>query len=105
MWEDDTVTIYFIHVETEGPRHKVNCQYYHDTGEYQGQHKEEFLKLPLPYLNKCEVRSVLHADMEAHRKEYPLEMIQCEHYSVGCKWVKLVHKDVEEHYNENMKEH
>ena len=32
-------------------------------------------------------------------------MIQCEHYSVGCKWVKLVHKDVEEHNNENMKEH
>ena len=43
--------------------------------------------------------------MEAHRKECPLEMIQCEYYSVGCKRVKLVHKDLEEHYEENMKEH
>ena len=43
--------------------------------------------------------------MEAHRKECPLEMIQCEYYSVGCKIVKLVHEDFKEHYEENMKEH
>ena len=96
------------HVETECPRRKVNCQYCHDTGEHQfieGQHKEECPKLLLPCPNKCEVGSVPREDMEAHRKECPLEIIQCEYYSVGCKRVKLAHKDVEEHYNENMKEH
>ena len=96
------------HVETECPRRKVNCQYCHDTGEHQfieGQHKEECPKLPLPCPNKCEVRSVLREDMEAHRKECPLEMIQCGYYSVGCKRVKLARKDMENHNKENVEEH
>ena len=96
------------HVKTECPRRKVNCQYCHDTGGHQfivGQHKEECPKLPLPCPNKCEVGSVPREDMEAHRKECPLEMIQCEYYSVGCKRVKLARKDMEKHDNENMKEH
>ena len=96
------------HVETECPRRKINCQYCHDTGEHQfieGQHKEECPKLPLPCPNKCEVGSVPREDMEAHRKECPLEMIQCEYHSVGCKRVKLARKDQENHDNENMKEH
>ena len=96
------------HVETECPRCKVNCQYCHDTGKHQfieGQHKEECPKLPLPCPNKCEVGSVLREDMEVHREECPLEMIQCEYYSVGCKRVKLARKDMEEHDNEKMKEH
>ena len=95
------------HVETECPRRKVNCRYCHDTGEHQfieGQHKEECPKLPLPCPNKCEVGSVPREEMEAHRKECPLEMIQCEYYSVGCE-VRMAHKDKEEHDNENMKEH
>ena len=95
------------HVETECPCRKVNCQYCHDTGEHEfieGQHKEECPKLPLPCPNKCEVGSVPHEDMEAHRKECPLEMIQCEYYSVGCE-VRMAHKDQEKHENENMKEH
>ena len=96
-----------IHVETECPRRKVNCQYCHDTGEHQfieGQHKEECPKLPLPCLNKCEVGSVPREDMEAHRKECPLEMIQCEYHNVGCE-VRMTRKDQEEHDNEKMKEH
>ena len=95
------------HVETECPHRKVNCQYCHDTGEHQfieGQHKEECPKLPLPCPNKCEVGSVPREDMKAHRKECPLEMIQCEYYSVGCE-VRMARKDQEEHDNEKMKEH
>ena len=70
-------------------RRKVDCQYCHDTGEYQfieGQHKEEYKcpKIPLPCPNKCEVGSVPHEDMEAHRKECPRIMIHCEYHSVGC---------------------
>ena len=85
------------HVETECPRRKVNCQYCHDTGEHQfieGQHKEECPKLPLPCPNKCEVGSVPREDMEAHRKECPLDMIQCEYHNVGCE-VMIAHRDQE----------
>ena len=95
------------HVETECPRRKVNCQYCHDTGEHQfieGQHKEECPKLPLPCPNKCEVGSVPREDMEAHRKECPLEMIQCEYYSVGCE-VRMARKDQEKHKKEKMENH
>ena len=96
------------HVETECPCRKVNCQYCHDEVEHQfieGQHKEECPKLPLPCPNNCEVGSVLREYMEAHRKECPLEMIQCEYYSVGCKCVKLARKDQGNHDDEKMKEH
>ena len=95
-------------VKTKCSRRKVNCRYCHDTREHQfieGQHKEKCPKLPLPCPNKCEVGSVPREDMEAHRKECPLEMIQCEYYSVGCKRVKLARKVQEEHDYENMKEH
>ena len=95
------------HIETECPRRKVNCQYCHDTGEHQfieGQHKEECPKLPLLCPNKCEVGSVPREDMKAHRKECPLEMIQCEYYSVGCE-VGMARKDMEKHDDENVKEH
>ena len=95
------------HVGTECPRREVNCQYCHDTGEHQfieGQHKEECPKLPLPCPNKCEVGSVPREDMEAHKKECPLEVIQCEYYSVGCK-VRMTCKDQEKHNDEMVKEH
>ena len=94
-------------VETECPHRKVNCQYCHDTGEHQfieGQHKEECPKFPVPCPNKCEVGNVPREDMKAHRKECPLEMIQCEYYSVGCE-VRMARIDQEKHENEKMKEH
>ena len=84
------------------------CQYCHDAGEHQfiaGQHKEECLKLPLPCPNKCEVGSVPREDMEAHRKEFPLEMIKFEYHSVGCKRARLVRKDQENHNKQKMEEH
>ena len=92
------------HVETECPHRKVNCQYCHDEVFIEGQHKEECPKLPLPCPNNCEVGSILREDMETHRKECPLEMIQCEYYSVGCE-VRMARKDQEKHDNEKMKEH
>jgi len=95
------------HVENECPRRTINCQYCHTIGEHQyieGQHKEDCPKLPLPCPNNCEVGSVPREDMEAHRKECPLEMIQCEYHNVGCK-VRMVRKDYEKHKKENMEEH
>ena len=75
------------HVETKCPRRKVNCQYCHNAIEYQfieAQHKEECPRLPLPCPNGCEVDAIPREDLETHRKECPLEMIQCEYHSVGC---------------------
>ena len=42
--------------------------------------------------------------MEVHRKECPLEMIQCEYHNVGCE-VRMARKDQEKHANDEMKEH
>ena len=96
------------HVETECPRRKVNCQYCHGTVEHQfieGQHKEECPKLLLPICpNKCGVKNVFRENMETHRKECPLKMIQCEYYNVGCE-VRMARKDQEKHENDEMKEH
>ena len=95
------------HVETMCVSRKVDCQYCHITGEHQfivGEHKEQCSKLSLPCPNKCEVGSVPREDMEAHRKECPLEMIQCEYHNVGCE-ERIKRKDVEKHADEKMKEH
>ena len=95
------------HIKNQCQCRKVNCQYCHDTGEHrfiEGLHMEECPKLPLPCPNKCEVESVPREDMEAHRMECPLEMIQCEYYSIGCE-VRMARKDQEKHKKENMEEH
>ena len=89
------------HVETESPHHKINCQYCHLTGEHdfiEGKHKDVCPKVPLSCPNKCHKnKTVLREDMEAHRKECSLEMIQCVYYSVGCKCVKLARKNMEKY--------
>ena len=95
------------HVETECPRRKIDCLYCHDTGEHQfieGQHKEECPKLLLSCPNKCEVETIPREDMEAHRKECPLEMIQCEYHDVGCE-VKVARQDQMKHNQEQMEDH
>ena len=86
------------HVKGKCPRRKVNCQYCHNTGQHQfikGLHKEECPKFPLLCPNKChKLRTIFREDMEAHWKECPLEMVQCEYYSVGCKRDMFARKDI-----------
>ena len=97
-----------IHLAKECPRRMIQCQYCHDTGEYEsieGQHKEVCPKLPLPCPNKCRKgRTVRREDMEAHITECPLEIIQCEYHSVGCN-IKMARKDLEKHKKEKMEDH
>ncbi|XP_065902684.1 TNF receptor-associated factor 4-like [Dysidea avara] len=95
------------HVETECPCRKVDCQYCHIKGEHQfieGEHKEQCPKFPLSCPNRCEVESVLREDMEAHRKECPLEVVQCEYHNVGCE-ERMMRKRKREHEEEKMEEH
>ena len=96
------------HMQTECSNRVVECQHCHTQGPHHQitgpLHRNNCPKLPLPCPNKCEVGSVPREDMEVHRKECPLEMIQCEYYSVGCE-VKMARKDQEEHNKEKMNIH
>ena len=96
------------HVDIECPRSKVACQYCNTIGERQfinGQHqKEECSKFPLSCPNNCKVGTVLRENMEAHRVECPLEMIQCEYYEMGCK-DSMARKDEVKHNKEEVENH
>ena len=95
------------HMTSKCPRRKVNCQYCHINGEWQFievKHREECNKFPLSCPNKCEVGNVPREDMEAHRKECPHEMIQCEYHNVGCD-VRMARKRRRSHLEENMETH
>ena len=95
------------HVKTECPRRIIDCQYCHITGEHQfieGEHKERCPKLPIPCPNKCELGSVPREGMEVHKKECPLEMVQCEYHNVGCEQ-RMMRKRKRQHEEEKMEEH
>ena len=96
------------HLETKCPRRIVNCQYCQLTGEHQfieGRHKEQCPKFPVPCPNNCDIGlKVSREDMDAHRKECPLETVQCQYQCVGCDDV-MVRKYQREHNKENMEEH
>ena len=94
-------------VDHECPRRKVNCQYCHINGEWkfiEGKHREECNKFPLSCPNKCEIGSVPREHMEAHRKECPLEIIQCEYHNVGCD-VRMARKRKRSHLEKDMEVH
>ena len=96
------------HLETKCPRRIMNCQYCQLTGEHQfieGQHKEHCPKFPLHCPNNCDSEfKVSREDMDTHRKECPLETVQCQYQCVGCDGV-MVRKHQREHNKENMEEH
>jgi len=95
------------HINTECPCCQVNCQYCQMSGKFlfiEGQHKEECPKLPIPCPNKCEVVSMPREDMEEHRQECPLELIECEYYGMGCHAI-MVRKDQHGHEKEKVDEH
>ena len=96
-----------IHVETECPCRRINCQYCNGVGEYQfieGQHKEECPKFPIECPNKCEIKSICRDEVEEHREICPLEIVQCDYHAVGCR-VKIARKDINTHKQETMEEH
>jgi len=96
------------HVQMECPCRVDECQFCHNPGEHQFirslRHRRVCPKLPLPCPNKCEVGSVPREDMDAHRKECPLEIVQCEYHNVGCE-ERMIRKDLEKHMKENVEDH
>ncbi|XP_065901688.1 TNF receptor-associated factor 3-like [Dysidea avara] len=95
------------HVEIDCPRRMVICQYCGATGECQSmgaEHMEKCPKVLLPCPNKCTIRGVPREDMEAHRKECPLEIVQCEYHDVGCD-ERMARKDYVAHTQHYMDRH
>ena len=95
------------HVEKSCTHRKVVCEHCAVTGEWsyiEVDHKEKCPKIPLTCPNNCEVGTVPREDMEAHRKECPLEIVHCEYHGVGCE-VKVTRKRIKNHEEENMEGH
>ena len=96
------------HVDFECQHRKVECKYCHDKIKLlfvDSIHLEECPKVPLPCPNHCKtVGTILHEDMEIHRRECPLEMIQCEYHHVGCE-VRMCRKRQRKHNENNMEKH
>ena len=87
------------HMKFKCPCRKVKCRYCLNTVKHSlvdSTHLEECPKLPLPCPNGCKKVKIFREDMEAHRKECPLELIQCEYHSIGCD-MKITRKRRREH--------
>ncbi|XP_065902979.1 TNF receptor-associated factor 4-like [Dysidea avara] len=95
------------HVETECPSRIVKCPLCQISGGHRfivGEHKEQCPKLPMSCPNKCMAKKIAREDMEAHRKECPLEMVQCDYHNVGCE-ERMLRKRKKNHEEEKMEEH
>jgi len=95
------------HVEADCSCRKVECQHCHIIGEHhfiENDHKEQCSKLPLPCPNDCKVGTILREDMEAHRKDCPLELVHCQYHNVGCE-VRMVRNKRKVHEEESIEEH
>ena len=67
-------------------------------------HYAECPDYPLYCKNKCRSGEIRRADMEQHRKECPLEMVQCERWEEGCKEM-VRRKDMSGHMKAFKKQH
>jgi len=95
------------HTENECPCREVSCQYCQTIDKQQfieGQHLDLCPKFPLICLNKCEAENILREDMETHKKECPLEMVQCVYHNVGCNTM-MARKDLQQHSQDKIEEH
>ena len=95
------------HLQNECPRRLHYCQYCNIEGEHQfitGDHMTVCDKFPLTCPNQCDIGIVCRGDMDQHRKTCSLETVDCEYCRVGCK-AKMLRKNLEEHNEDNMKEH
>ena len=94
------------HIEYNCACRKVTCQYCGITGEHrfiEGPHKQECIKRPLLYPNKCELPTTA-SNLAEHLKICPLELTECEYHMVGCR-TRILRQDQKKHNKETMEEH
>ena len=95
------------HIKFKCLYRKVKCRYCSNNVKrlfVDSTHLEECPKLPLPCPNSCRKVKIFREDMEAHRKECPLELIQCEYHDVGC-GMKITRKRQRVHNEKSMEKH
>ena len=95
------------HIETECPYREIDCKYCQISGLHrwiEGKHKNKCPKLPIRCPNECEAGSIPREDMKDHKLQCPLEVVECEYYSMGCH-VTIFRKDKHMHESEKMGEH
>ena len=68
-------------------------------------HYNECKLYPLKCLNNCGEKGIKRKDMKTHQDSCPLEPLDCPLQAVGCSAGKIVRKDKNSHYQENMQEH
>ena len=96
-----------MHMETECPHRKINCQYCNLSEIHcfiTGDHKEECPKVVILCPNHCETDNILREDMDEHRKICSLEVVSCKYMKLGC-GTRMARKEVEEHGKEKVEEH
>ena len=85
----------------------INCQYCNFRAtllEIQEKHMEICLQYPLNCPNKCGAVGITRGTMEAHRRECPLEEVECEYNIVGC-GEKRKRKAMKNHLQEEIEDH
>lgn len=95
------------HVRNKCPNYEIDCQYCHFNAKryfINGEHQNICPKFPLTCPNNCEIGTVFREDMENHREQCPLELVQCVYHNVGCT-ATMLRKDLEQHRNDNLMEH
>ena len=79
------------HMRTKKVREEVN--HYNECGHY-----------PVKCPNNCETKTIKRKDMNSHRQTCPLEPLDCQFITVGCK-SKVLCKDMDAHCQESMQAH
>jgi len=83
------------------------CQYCRTTADKKtisAQHKEKCGKFPLPCPNRCGEPSILHENLDKHRKVCPEEPVRCIFQDMGCT-VTTPRKNREEHNSKYTEKH
>jgi len=95
------------HVSNECPGRIVKCPLCQISGGYRfivGEHKEQCPKFLISCPNNCMTSKLAREDMETHRKECPLEVVECDYHKVGCE-ERMMRKRKKSHEGEKIEEH
>ena len=91
------------HLATECPCYCQHCKITANEMVIASQHKENCTKYTQQCPNKCGMK-INHGNIHEHCKVCPLEEIQCEYYSLGCRDTML-RQDKEEHHKNSLINH
>ena len=92
------------HLDTECPCYCPYCDITAEREVISSEHKEKCYKFPLTCPNNCGLNNVPRDNMDGHKKECPLEMVQCEFHDIGCEAI-IRRKDEESHARDAVTTH